>query len=341
MTTIAIECKDVVKRYGPATVLDRVDWTVRHGQVAGLIGASGAGKTTLLRIIAGLSSSTSGTIALTGGAQGVRPRIGMAFQNLALWPHLTARRHLECVLSAWPRRQRRSRAEAVLDEAGLPRDCWERRPAQLSGGEAQRLALARALAPRPEILLLDEPLAHLDAERKGELLRLIGQLPDANSVTVVYVTHVWGEAAAICAQIAMMDAGRIKQSGAPDQLFWAPADRKMALLSGPLIDLPLDWLDAGAIAFGDAEPSALSVVPIEAGRIGVRPQQLRLTGSLEANRWQVLTCRPHGAGWTVGLANGNYVLELPAALPPVTSDVGIELLARGMKCVSQLSTFFK
>jgi ABC-type Fe3+/spermidine/putrescine transport system ATPase subunit len=325
----AIECREIVKRFGPATVLDRVNWSVGGGQTAGLVGASGAGKTTLLRIIAHLLPCTSGEIAFPGSKRGARPRIGMVFQNLALWPHLTARRHLECVLSAGPRRQRRSRAEAALDEVRLPRVCWERRPAQLSGGEAQRLALARALAPDPEILLLDEPLAHLDAELKDELLRLVGQLAEAKAVTVVYVTHIWGEAAAICTQIAVMDAGRIKQSGTPEQLFWGPADRKIASMCGPLVDVPLAWLDAGLISFAAADRSSLSIVPVEQGRIGVRPQQIRLTSDSSASHWHVTACRAQAAGWLVRLENDDRVMELVSPLPPATKEVGIELLGRG------------
>jgi ABC-type Fe3+/spermidine/putrescine transport system ATPase subunit len=327
--TDAIECKQVVKRFGSTTVLDRVLWSVERGQMAGLVGTSGAGKTTLLRIIAGLVPCTSGEVVLARAQRGARPRVGMVFQNLALWPHLTARRHVECVLSGAPRRDRRRRAEGLLDEMKLPQVCWDRRPAQLSGGEAQRLALARALAAEPEILLLDEPLAHLDAGLKDDLLRLIGQLAGAKAVTAVYVTHAWREAASICAQIAVLDVGRIKQSGAPDQLFWAPADRRIALMSGPLIDFPRDWLEAGLIGFQGANQEELSIVPAEGGRIGVRPQQIRLGGPSGPSRWKVLTCRPEGAGWTIGLANGNHVLELPAAAPPVASEVGIELLSRG------------
>ena len=327
--TDAIDCKQVVKRFGSTTVLDRVQWSVERGQTAGLVGTSGAGKTTLLRIIAGLVACTSGEVVLAPAQRGARPRVGMVFQNLALWPHLTARRHLECILSGKPRRDRRRRAEALLDEMKLPQVCWDRRPAQLSGGEAQRLALARALAADPEILLLDEPLAHLDAGLKDELLRQIGQLPGAKAVTVVYVTHAWREAASICAQIAVLDGGQIRQSGAPDELFWAPADRKIALMSGPLIDFPLEWLAAGLIGSQGANQEDLSIVPAEDGRIGVRPQQIRLGDPCGPSRWKVLACRLQEAGWTIGLANGNHVLELPAAAPPAASEVGIELLARG------------
>ncbi|MCA9202038.1 MAG: ATP-binding cassette domain-containing protein, partial [Planctomycetales bacterium] len=163
---VGVQCRDVGKRFGAACVLNGVSWTARAGAVSGLVGVSAAGKTSLLRIIAGLDRADSGTVEFprddasqTEAAKAQSPRIGMTFQNLSLWPHLTARQHVASVLRV---AARDGAVEALLAEVGLPASTFDRRPAELSGGEGQRLALARALAVKPELLLLDEPLAQLD-----------------------------------------------------------------------------------------------------------------------------------------------------------------------------------
>ena len=320
--TSAIECREIVKRYGRSSVIDRLNWSIPAGQLAALVGASGAGKTTLLRIIAGLSRCTSGQVEFDVP----RPRVGLVFQNLALWPHLTARRHLECVLSHLPRSERRRRAQSWLEEVRLPPATHDRLPAQLSGGEAQRLAFARALAAEPQILLFDEPLAQLDAALKAELLALIKAQAQARSLTLVYVTHAWHEAASLCQQAGVMDHGRIVQFAAPDEVFWRPANRRVAQLAGPLVELPLAWIDDGSILCQSGAPAALSIAPIEGQSIALRPQQIRLAEAAGASRWRVLECHPQGAGWRAVLACNGRTLEAPAAAPPEASEVGIALL---------------
>ena len=321
-----IECREIVKRYGKSLVLDRLNWSIAAGQATALVGASGAGKTTLLRIIAGLSPPTSGQVVLPP-SKAAAPQVGMVFQNLALWPHLTARRHLECVLSRHPRGQRRQLAERWLGEVRLPAATWHQLPAQLSGGEAQRLAFARALAAEPQVLLLDEPLVHLDAALKQELLALVGRLAQAQHSTLIYVTQAWNEAAALGREVGVMADGRIVQSAPPDEVFWRPANRGAALVAGPLVDLPLAWLADGSIRVRNGDPAALSVAPAEERQISVRPQQLHLTAASGGGSWQVISSRPDGAGWLCVLARDGRRLELPCAVPPSAGEAGIELLA--------------
>ncbi|HVX64208.1 MAG TPA: ABC transporter ATP-binding protein [Pirellulales bacterium] len=320
----ALRCVDVVKRFGEFAALDGVEWSVPAGQVVGLMGSSGAGKTTLLRILAGLSRCTSGKIEFPDSLSGSVPRVGMVFQNLALWPHLTALRHLTCVLSQRPRSERRRQAEAMLEEVRLPPMAWNRRPDQLSGGEAQRLALARALAAEPSVLLLDEPLAHLDAALKNDLQTLILRLAEANGITLIYVTHAWAEAAQLCSQIAVLDRGRMAQSAAPAELFFAPVNRQTALLSGPLVELPRSWFQAGAIACQAETPASVSILPSEEC-ISVRPQQLRLTIVSERNCWRITKVCPTGAGWVAKVQNGDCSLELLLPEPPASSEMGVEI----------------
>jgi len=216
---VTIQCRGVTKRFGDRLVLDRVDLTIGAGSRLGLLGKSGAGKSTLLRIIAALDDPTAGAVTFETGSPGIaiNPKIGMVFQNLALWPHLTARQHVEVVLRGAQRRQRRAQAETLLEELRLPPATWNRAPGELSGGEAQRVAIARALAIEPDVLLFDEPLAHVDEELRHELLELLESVVHRHSVTTIYVTHAHAEARRMADQIVVIENGRIKPMEASDQ----------------------------------------------------------------------------------------------------------------------------
>lgn len=330
---VRIECSDVVKRFGTVIVLDHVDWTVEAGAVVGLLGGSGAGKTTLLRVIAGLERCTSGRVELhpsDGGEGKSSPAVGMVFQNLALWPHLTARQHLECVIRHTPRAERRRRAESLLAETRLPRRAWDRRPAELSGGEAQRLALARALAHEPEVLLLDEPLAQVDTVLRAELLELIDECIQTRPATAVYVTHAWREALKIGRRIAVLKGGRIALEGTPEETYWDLSDAELARLTGPVTELPRAWLAQGLIACRDETAWKPSDGGRESGTLVVRPQQLGLVEPEGRNRWTPLACEPEGTGWVVTLAGEDRRLAVPSSrLPRLAGAVGVELRGPG------------
>lgn len=193
-----VRCKDLVKRYGSRTVLHGLDLHVPAGSFTVFHGPTGIGKTTLLRLIAGLDKPNEGRIEIGGRAmvaRGVfvaaqRRRVGMVFQDLALWPHLRVGQHLRFVLRGrklgWGERERRIREMlALVGLAGRARAF----PSQLTGGEQQRLALARALCIRPDVLLLDEPLANLDQALRARLLAEILRLRDHFEMTLIFVSH--------------------------------------------------------------------------------------------------------------------------------------------------------
>jgi ABC-type Fe3+/spermidine/putrescine transport system ATPase subunit len=341
--TVAIQCTDLVKRFGAAVILDRLNWSVPAGGVVGVVGPSGSGKTTLLRIVAGLEKCSGGKMTLTA-SPGVDPRgsttcpsvrartaVSMVFQNLALWPHLTAWQHLQCVMSSMPDRHgRRSRIEQALRETRLPGDCWKKRPAELSGGEAQRLAIARALVTEPALLLLDEPLAQVDSPLRAELLRLIQEVIQRRPVTVIYVTHHCREAMELCQRIAVLKQGRIALEGTPEDVFWAPADRETARLTGPIVEFPRQWLEEGrAVTALECSASQAALLE-EAGNLLFRPQQIRFVEPQGSNQWQVRDCRPDGAAWLVTLSHEARQLRFPSAAPPRGQTVGIELAAPRM-----------
>jgi iron(III) transport system ATP-binding protein len=243
----------------------------------------------------------------------------MVFQNLGLWPHLTARQHVECLGSS---------GESLLREVRLPREAWDRRPHELSGGEGQRVGLARALASNPQILLLDEPLAHLDAALRGELLEQLGEVIRQRGLTALFVTHAWQEAVKLCPCIGVLEQGRLAQAGPADELYWKPADLNVARLTGPLISLPRAWLAEGRIT-GDANASGLFGSNGE--RIWLRPQHLRLVAPEQRNLWRVADCRPSGAGWQIRLEadeQASLVIAVGARVAP-GEQVGLQIYDRG------------
>ena len=282
-----LQLSGLTKRFGKVTALAGIDWSLPPGECVGLVGSSASGKTTLLRIIAGLEQPDFGQVRY---GESKSPRIGMVFQNLGLWPHLTARQHVECISQ--------QSAEALLTEVRLPKEAWDRRPHQLSGGEGQRVGLARALASTPEILLLDEPLAHLDAVLRSELLEQLAEVIRTRRLTAVFVTHAWQEAVQLCNHIGVLEHGRLEHTGPADELYWKPANLTVARLTGPLLSLPRAWLADGTIG-GDLRWPGL--IDDASEQVWLRPQQLRSIASPEPNQWRVIDCRPSGTGWLLHL----------------------------------------
>ena len=218
----AVSVKDLTVQLGGRDVLGPLDLEVAGGEHLLLVGASGSGKTTLLRAIAGLERPRSGSIELFGSqvsngtSSMVRPEkrgIGFLFQGGALWPHMNVERTLTFTLSVsgTPKPERARRVAELLEWVEL-KGFEKRLPATLSGGEAQRLALARALAVRPRLLLLDEPLGPLDSELRSALLTKLGELQQRLELTVLHVTHDPTEAASIATRTLRMTDGKLNPS---------------------------------------------------------------------------------------------------------------------------------
>ena len=210
----------VTKRYGSRAVVDRLSLDIEEGEFVALLGPSGCGKTTLLRMIAGLEVPDEGEVWMAGsrvaadGRNEREPRlrgVGFVFQDLALWPHLTVRGHLDFVLASAkiPRRERADRISETLRLVRIERFVTSY-PNQLSGGEQQRVALARALVGNPRLLLLDEPMSSLDADLKSDLLNELSALQGLLGVTAIYVTHDKSEAEALADRVVLMRQGRVE-----------------------------------------------------------------------------------------------------------------------------------
>jgi putative spermidine/putrescine transport system ATP-binding protein len=223
----AITLSGVTKAFGQVRALDDVSVDVAEGELLALLGPSGCGKTTLLRIVAGLEQPDAGRVVIGGvdmtdRSTRLRP-IGMVFQSYALFPNLTVRANVAFPLEVrrWPRRDVDERVEELLQLVRLVPEA-DRYPNQISGGQAQRCALARALAPRPHVLLLDEPLSALDVVVRAHLRDEIRRVQRQVSTTTIYVTHDQSEALAIADRVAVMNHGRIEQLGSPMEVYAGP-----------------------------------------------------------------------------------------------------------------------
>ncbi len=220
---------------GPRTVIEGFSLDLAPGDIGCLLGASGCGKTTALRAVAGFEPLCAGRILIAGNevsspratVQPERRRVGMMFQDYALFPHLTAAQNIGFGLHAQPRIQRTARVTELLTLIGLP-DAGPAYPHELSGGQQQRIALARALAPAPAVLLLDEPFSNLDAAIRARLAAETRDLLVATGTTVLMVTHDQSEAFAIADRVGLMADGQLVQWDRPEALFARPVDRRVA-----------------------------------------------------------------------------------------------------------------
>ncbi len=232
-------------RFGQNQVLNQVDLTVASGEVLVLLGPSGCGKSTLLRTIAGLETPAAGQVFweeqnLTAVAAHQRG-FGMMFQDHALFGHLSVAANVAFGLriAGWGVGQRQQKVAELLELVGLVG--FEGRSVEtLSGGEAQRVALARSLAPDPRLLMLDEPLASLDRALRGRLVNDLGQLLRGLGQSAIYVTHDYGEAFALADRIAVMDGGRIARCGRPVEVWADPQTEAVARSIGHQNILSLD-----------------------------------------------------------------------------------------------------
>jgi osmoprotectant transport system ATP-binding protein len=228
-----IEAQELTRRYGPVTAVDRVSMKVQEGELVVLLGGSGSGKTTTLKMVNRLIEPTSGRVLIDGlDAGGIQPhelrrRIGYVFQRVGLFPHMTVGENVGVTLTllGWDRARTSARVHELLELVELdPQLVRDRHPDELSGGEQQRVGVARALAASPRLMLLDEPFGALDPLTRDRLQQSFLRIRRRLALTAIFVTHDMAEALLIGDRIAVMNGGRLVQVGTPSELLQSPAD---------------------------------------------------------------------------------------------------------------------
>ena len=324
----SIELRGVTKSYGDVIAAQNVSMTVGDGEFTTILGPSGSGKTTLLNLIAGLVQPSAGQIIVAGrDVTNLRPagrKIGLVFQSYALFPHLSVYENI-----AFPLRIRKVSKEEmgrrIAEVLALVRlsELGSRKPSQLSGGQQQRVAIARALVFRPDILLLDEPLAALDRKLREEVRAEIRQIQRAVGITTILVTHDQEEALSLSDQIVVIDGGRIQQVASPETAYHRPATKFVAsflgdanIFEGTMQRHERGWRIAASNGFSLAcsehvAPEGAVVCAM------VRPERVRLTRPQNEVKARA-TVRERvflGQHW-------RYRLEAPSGTPIIAIDQG-------------------
>ncbi|MFG2908167.1 ABC transporter ATP-binding protein [Kitasatospora sp. NPDC048286] len=321
-----VEFRSLRRAFGTTTALDGLDLTVHPGELLALLGPSGCGKTTALRILAGFEQHDSGEVLVDGRDITAIPAhkrdAGMVFQSYSLFPHLTALDNVAFGLRmrGTGKAERRKRAQELLELVGLPHRA-DHYPHQMSGGQQQRIALARALALQPRVLLLDEPLSALDAKVRLQLREEIRRLQQELGITTLFVTHDQEEALSMADRVAVLRAGKLEQCATPSELYGRPATAFVAEFVGTMSRIPCTRTSDGVEVLGRRHAVDGEIPADGELQVLVRPENVTLTPA-EDGPALVVTASFLGAvtRLTVRLDDGTEVkadlpTEAAAALP--------------------------
>ncbi|RPJ27169.1 MAG: ABC transporter ATP-binding protein [Chloroflexi bacterium] len=316
-TTITI--KNLTKRFGDVAAVNKVNLTVEPGSFLTLLGPSGCGKTTLLRCIAGLEDPNEGEIYIGdklvfSSATGIslppgQRDLGLVFQNYALWPHMKVDKNITFALEIqkMPKEQMQKRVKEALAEVQME-GYEDRYPREMSGGQQQRIALARMLAYRPKVFLMDEPLSNLDARLRMDMRTELKRLHHISGATTIYVTHDQVEALTMSTNIAVMKLGVIQQMASPDRVYHFPSNLFVAdFIGNPKVNL-LDGSVRGGntVQVGDFEICMDTHSTSGNAVVAVRPEDIAVCthpepGAIEFTAYSVL---PAGADSTIVARRG-------------------------------------
>ncbi len=323
---------DVTKQFGPVTAVNRLTLSVGEGEFFALLGPSGCGKTTTLRLVAGLERPSGGRIWLAGrDITNIRPQerdVGMVFQDYALYPHMSLFENIAYPLKVRKvaRKEIERRVFEVAERLGIE-ELLNRRPAQVSGGQQQRAAVARALVYKPKVFLFDEPLSNLDAKLRLEARAFLKHLQKEERITTIYVTHDQAEAMAMADRIGIMDQGKLLQVGNPFEVFHSPKNTFVASFIGnpPMNLLPcsLECCTDGAFLVGEGFKLDISVIIQKKEMLidflrnkrlflGFRPEHALISESAEKNaiHGRVYAVQPLGAETLVTIEVGDFLVSV-------------------------------
>ena len=288
-----LEIQNVSRRFGDFTAVDQVSIAIEAGEFFTLLGPSGCGKTTLLRMIAGFDLPDEGRILLSGEDLADRPPeqrpVRTVFQSYALFPHMTVEGNIAFPLqmARTPAAEVPAKVQAALEDVRLV-GFEKRYPHELSGGQKQRVALGRALVTHPTVLLLDEPLAALDAKLREEVQIELINLQKEVGITFVYVTHDQTEALALSHRIAVMNKGRVEQIDQPSKIYSFPTSRFVAdfvgtcnLLEGPVTASGDGVVSIDVVGLGPVRvATGVAAAAGKSGAIALRPEKIRIAASM-------------------------------------------------------------
>lgn len=322
-TTITI--KNLTKRFGKVVALDRVSLTIEPETFVTLLGPSGCGKTTLLRCVAGLEEPDGGDIYIGNKLvfsfdKGIslpagQRELGLVFQNYALWPHMKVDKNITFALEIQKlsKEEMGKRVKESLKEVQME-GYEDRYPREMSGGQQQRIALARMLAYRPKVFLMDEPLSNLDARLRMDMRSELKRLHHISGATTIYVTHDQVEALTMSTSIAVMKEGVIQQFDTPDKIYHFPANIFVAdFIGNPKVNLL-----EGEVSGNNSVEIGNFKIPVDTNHttgkivVGIRPEDIAISllpapGAVEFNAYSVL---PSGADSTIIARQGEVELTI-------------------------------
>ena len=337
-----LEVKQLDFSYGRNQILFEFDFSLEESQIGCLLGPSGCGKTTVLRAIAGFENPTKGEIVLNGNklngskifVEPEKRQIGMVFQDIALFPHLSVESNIQFGIRSLPQNQRDKRSNELLDLVGMSQ-FKKTYPHELSGGQQQRIALARAIAPKPSLLLMDEPLSSLDEELREQLAREIRLILQQEKISAILVTHDQNEAFAVGDHICVMHQGRVQQNDSAYNLYHYPQNRFVAEFIGEGAFLPGVVTSADTIATDLGEITGYlpeSCKDQDNVEVLIRPENVILDDENE-NKAVIKARYFRGSGYLYTLKTSGGV-ELSCLLPgsevfQIDQSIGVRLKIEG------------